>query len=117
MVLVIENFAQIHALDMINLVKWLIAAGPQPRVGYGNLSDRDVAQVFDLWRYHKSIQKSLEVIDEAHLARLTNAFAVREPLQAEKLGRPIDVLVETEVYEKAGDRRAGPPFPRVAMHD
>ena len=76
LVLVVENFTQIHALDLIDLVKWLVAAGPQARVGDGNLGDRDMAQIFDLGRYHKSIQEGLEVVDKAHLARLTYAFAV-----------------------------------------
>ena len=56
-------------------------------------------------------------MNEAHLARLRDAFTVREASQAEQLSALVDAFVEAEVQEQARDRRASSTFTRVTVND
>lgn len=108
---------QVHAFDLVDLVERLVAAGRQRGVRDRHLSEADVPQVLHLGRQHDPAEKRLEVVYVPHLTWLAYAFAVRESLEAEKLGGLIDLPIEAQVHQQTDDRRASPALSRIAVHD
>lgn len=72
----------VQAIDLVNFIKWFIAAIAET-ARERHISDGYSFEILDLRRYYLPLVECLEIMDESYLARLADAFSIRESARAE----------------------------------